>query len=105
MNRRSFLGLLPLAPIVGPALAKEAATGIADAIKRERIPGLVGRMRAVQPNIATLGLSVDSSALERAVSELRQLPAATRIVAGSAAKEATAFANMLDQPPDDIWPI
>lgn len=105
MNRRSFLGLLPLAPIVGPALAKEAATGIADAIKRERISGIVGRMHAVKPDIATLGLSVDSSALERVVAELRQLPAATRMVAGSAAKEARAIANMADQPPDDIWPI
>lgn len=62
-------------------------------------------MRAVNPDIATLGLSVDSSALDRAIAELRQLPAATRIVAGSAAKEASALANMLDQPPDDIWPI
>lgn len=106
MNRRSFLGLLPLAPIVGPTLAKEAATGIADAIKRERISCIVGRMHAVQPDIATLGLSIDSSALDRAVAELRQLPAAaTRAVAGSAAKEATALANMLDPPPDDIWPI
>jgi hypothetical protein len=105
VNRRSFLGLLPLAPIVGPALAKEAVTGIADAMKRERISGIVGRMRAVKPDIATLGLSVDSSALERAVAELRQLPAATHIVAGSAAKEANALENMAEQPPDDIWPI
>lgn len=105
MNRRSFLGLLPLAPIVGPSLAKEAATGIADAIKRERISGIVGRMRAVKPDIATLGLSVDSSAFERAVAELRQLPSAARLLAGSAANEATALAKMLDQPPDDIWPI
>lgn len=105
MNRRSFLGLLPLAPIVGPALAKEAATGIADAIKRERISCIVGRMHAVQPDIATLGISIDSSALDRAVAELRQLPAATRALAGSVDKEATALANMIDPPPDDIWPI
>ena len=37
MNRRSFLGLLPLAPIVGPALAKEAAAGIVAAMKEKPI--------------------------------------------------------------------
>lgn len=105
MNRRSFLGLLPLAPIVGPAFAKEAATVIADAITRERIPRIVGKMRGASTDIATLGISIDSSAFDRAVAELRQLPAATRAVAGIAAKEATALANMLDPPPDDIWPI
>lgn len=40
MNRRSFLGLLPLAPIVGPVLAKEAATGIAAAMKAK--PSVAG---------------------------------------------------------------
>lgn len=112
MNRRSFLGLLPLAPIVGPALAKEAAAGIADAMKRERISGIVGRMHAVKPDIATLGMEIDSSSVDRAVARLRQ--AASCAAIGERGPEA--FINLPkdrvsgvrvieENIPDDIWPI
>lgn len=51
MNRRSFLGLLPLAPIVGPALAKEAATGIAATMK-------------AKPSVAGLSIKFDNRFVE-----------------------------------------
>lgn len=62
MNRRSFLGLLPFAPIVGPALAKEAATAIAAAVKAKpsiagmsiKFTGLTPAISAVEPGRMTL---------------------------------------------------
>lgn len=122
MNRRSFLGLLPFAPIVGPALAKEAAADITQLFARGHAIAKVDRMfgmaraRVMQPQIASLGLSVDSSELERAVATLRALPSAARGVAGAvdrvagvAEREATALSQMQttedEYPSPDILPM
>lgn len=104
MNRRSFLGLLPLAPVVGPALAKEAA--MSGAYSTDTLRSIFTELDGNSNYL------IDSTALERAVAELRQLPAVSRIsateadhLAGSAEREADALENIYDQPPDDIWPI
>lgn len=117
MNRRSFLGLLPIAPFAAPAIAKEAAADITQLIVRSRAIAKVNRMFGpprVQPQIASLGLSVDSSELERAVAALRGIPTATRAalsdhMAGAAERGAVALSRVAaaedEYPSPDILPI
>lgn len=68
------------------------------------------RTRVMQPQIASLGIGVDSSELDRAVAALRSIPVATRValrdhMSDAAEREVDAFAKMLEPLPDGVWPI
>lgn len=114
MNRRSFLGLIPFAPIVGPALAKEAAEGIARVGGSHPAPldmvftkmryasgGYVGERG--RKSILPLRRLANGKLGLREAASMKQEPKIT--ISITDANKPGSHPVTEDALPDDIWPL
>lgn len=71
MNRRNFLSLFCAAPFAAPALAKEAARGMASGGYLRGVSGVVGTMRSAG-SVSSLSIKLDTSEIDAAIVRVKE---------------------------------